>query len=152
MKFVKFVGKRPFYTVLMKTFLKKIPFFSFFLLNFEVKLFRKKITMNTEIKDYINARLALLRLEVAEKTAKATSAMVKLIVFGSLAFMVVLFCNIAIGWYLGQELKNNALGFGLVGAFYFVLLFFLMVFKRSLLERPVMNGVIKSFFAKKHEE
>jgi hypothetical protein len=108
--------------------------------------------MLKKIEDYINTRILLLRLEVSERIAKALATLYTKVVLLMLFGIFFFFASIAIGFYVGEELRSLPLGFGIVAAFYFILAIIFTAFHKSLLETPFMNRIIKVLFEQKEED
>lgn len=81
----------------------------------------KKESLATEIKAYIEARVQLLTLSIAEKisliVAHSLQKMLGLILMGTAIYFIFL----ALGFYLGELLGSNSLGFGIVSLPFLIL-------------------------------
>lgn len=97
---------------------------------------------------YVNDKIDAIRLETAEKAAKATSGMVTGYMIFSLANLVVWFAALALGFYLGEVLDSTALGFLIVAGFFLLLLIVMYVLRRTLITNAVISTIIKSFYKK----
>jgi hypothetical protein len=56
------------------------------------------------------------------------------------------------GFYFSNLLENSFYGFGIIAAFYLVLFFFLLLFRKALLEKYIINVVIRILFEDRHEQ
>lgn len=108
--------------------------------------------MLEEIQDYINARIALLRMEIMEKTAMAATILVLIGVIIFLFTVFIVFTSAALAYLLSDALDSSAAGFGIVSGAYFVLFLFVVIFRKALIEKPVLNFAIKYLFKKDEEE
>lgn len=109
--------------------------------------------MIKKLRDYINSRILLMRLEVSERFAKALALlfqnMVVLMFFGIFFF----FASMAAAFWIGESVRSIPVGFAVVAGFYLAVTLVLFVFRKSLIETPFMNKVIRILFEhKKHEE
>lgn len=94
------------------------------------------------IKEYASKRIDLLKIEATEKSSLSagvvTYLVLMLVAFG---FFIILF-NFGIAFLIGKALGNNSYGFLIVAAFYLLLMFILMVFKKKIVNY-VADQVIK---------
>jgi len=90
----------------------------------------------------------LLKLEATEKISKLAGAMFSGLLIAVMSFFIILFISMMIAWYFGQLLNNVYLGFGIISAFYVVVLILLLIFRKKVLERTITNTVINIFFEK----
>ncbi len=70
----------------------------------------------------------------------------KILLLGSVAFLVFLFLAIASAFAIGMYLENNALGFLIVGSILFVVLLLIFIFKKKLVEKPLLSKMSKIYF------
>src|SRR5690349_14555700 len=98
------------------------------------------------VENYVESKLLLVKLQAAEKISKLAGAMFSGLLIVVISFFIVLFLSMMIAWYFGQLLDNVYFGFGIISAFYIVLLILLLVFRKKVLERTIMNTVINIFF------
>ena len=74
-----------------------------------------------------------------------------LAVLGILSLFFLLFLSLAVGFYISDRMDNSYSGFFFVTLFY-LLVAVIVYLSRKSIERPVVNGIIKSFLATKPEE
>ncbi len=70
----------------------------------------------------------------------------KILLLGSLAFLVFLFIAIGSAFAIGMYLENNALGFLIVGGVFLVVLLLVFIFKKKLVEKPLLSKMSKIYF------
>lgn len=92
---------------------------------------------------YGKTTLELLKLKSLDKTADVASNLVSWLVIAIVAVLFFFFLNIGVAFWLGGLMGNNAYGFLAVAGFYVVLLLFFLVFRKSLLKKPVNNSIVK---------
>jgi hypothetical protein len=98
------------------------------------------------VEKYVEDRILLIRLQAAEKISKLSSAMFSGLLIAVLSFFIILFLSMMAAWYFGQLLENVFLGFGIISAFYILMLVLLLVFRKKLLEKSITNTVINIMF------
>ena len=100
------------------------------------------------VENYVENKILLVKLEATEKISKLAGAMFSGLLIAVISFFIILFISMMIAWYFGQLLDNVYLGFGIISAFYIVLLILLLVFRKKVLEKTITNTVINIFFEK----
>ena len=76
--------------------------------------------MKSDVKELIRLRIEILRLEAFEKASVVGSFVIYGLVVVNLVFFVLLFAFVALGFLIGEWVKNTAAGFGIVAAFYLI--------------------------------
>jgi ABC-type sugar transport system permease subunit len=104
------------------------------------------------VENYVQYKLHLVKLQAVEKISKLSAAMFAGIVIVVLSFFIVLFLSIMAAWYFGHLLGSPFKGFGIISAFYFLVLVLILIFRKKVLERTITNSVINIIFEKPHEE
>jgi hypothetical protein len=101
-----------------------------------------------DVKDYIDTRLELSKLQAVEQGSKLASAatvgFLLLIFFG----LIIFFASTAFAYYLGQKLGDIALGFLSVAGIYLVLALILFAGRKSWIGNPMTNLFIRKMLNK----
>ena len=105
----------------------------------------------TQLEDYIQDRLLLIKLQTAEKTARLAGILIAVLVIALLSFFVLLFISIMGGYYFASLTGSLFSGFGIIAAFYLLLLLVIIKNRKKLIESKVSNTIIKTFFEKEEE-
>ena len=98
-------------------------------------------------KEYVDTQLKLLQLRGLAKGSRIMGSLVLDVVRIVFTLFIVFFCSLALGFYLGEVLGSNALGFLLTGVIFFVLVLLIRAFEPSL-ERIFMNLTIRKVTSK----
>lgn len=94
------------------------------------------------LKEYASKRIDLLKIEATEKSSISAGMITYLVVLLiTFAFFVILF-NFGIAFLIGKAMGNYSYGFLIVAAFYLTVLFFIIAFKKRIINL-VANKVIK---------
>jgi hypothetical protein len=101
-----------------------------------------------DIRDYIEVKFDLLRLQIAESLSGIISKTATLVVIGYLLFFILLFLSLAAGYFCATLLGSNELGFLCVAGFYGLLLVLFLALKRRIIEKPVIKAIVKLLFPK----
>lgn len=98
-----------------------------------------------DLKDYIELKLEILKLDFQEKSAKAISKLVSVLILMLLVFFALFFLLMGLGFYFSQLLGSYAKGFALVGLIYFFLTVLFIILKKSWIEPSIENKIIAQF-------
>ena len=105
-----------------------------------------------QVKEYLNTRLAQLKLSFAEKTSKVVAIMIAVIVSALVFFLFLVLISVAGAIAIGQWLENYWLGFVIIAGVILLAGFILWILKDGWLRRPIMNALIKVMFDKDEDE
>lgn len=95
------------------------------------------------LKEFISKKIELLKMEAEEKTVLIFS-FITLFVIILIAFLFfILLLNIGVGLWIGSLLGNYAYGILIIAAFYFLLIFILLMARKSI-KAKVANYILKS--------
>jgi hypothetical protein len=104
------------------------------------------------VKAYIQVRIRLSALIATEKLAHFYAGLVsKLMVLLCLA-LAFLFGSLALAFYLGDVLNSVEGGFLAVMGLYVILAALILVLKKPLIERPLIDKIIKNVLGNSTEE
>jgi predicted membrane metal-binding protein len=110
------------------------------------KVYEKFSEIFTHVENYIEARVSLLKLDLAEKSAKMLSLMIGLLILGFVLTTTFLFFLISIALFLGEILGSYSLSFGLITLLMIVLVVFLILYRTQLIESPIANAIIRKLY------
>ncbi|WP_310994275.1 phage holin family protein [Aequorivita marina] len=102
--------------------------------------------------DYGISTAEYYRLRLFKSAMKGSISLVNLLVFGSLSLFVMLFLSVGAAFWLGTYFEHSYVGFFLVGAFYGILLIFMYVFGKKLIERGMLRKFSKFLFDEDDDE
>lgn len=105
-----------------------------------------------QVKEYVNTRLAQLKLLLAEKTSKIIAIMIAVILSALVFFLFLVLVSVAGAIAVGQWLENYWLGFLIIGGVILFTGFILWISKDTWLRKPIMNVLIKIMFEKEDDE
>jgi hypothetical protein len=108
-----------------------------------------KIEVLTQhLKVYANTSYDLIKLQATERTSVIGSGMISGLLVGLAGILFIFFLSTGAGFYLSEVLGNNYSGFGIIGAFYFILFIVLIIGRKKLIEKPMRNVIIRKIFSK----
>ena len=114
--------------------------------------FNNEDTFVEQVKEYVNTRIAQLKLSFAEKTSKVMSVMIAVVISALVFSLFLVLISIAGAMAIGQWLESPWLGFVIVGGVVLVVGLVLWVSKDRLIGKPIMNALIKVIFDKEEDE
>ena len=114
--------------------------------------FKKVESLIDKLRDYVNTRVAQLKLSFAEKVSKVASLMIALLLATLVFFLFLVLGCVAGAIAIGQWLNNYWLGFLIVAALIFFIGILMWSFKDKWLQKPIMNMLIKKLFDNEDEE
>ncbi len=98
------------------------------------------------LEEYISNRLQLIKMQTSEKSAKLVSLVFAGLVIALLAFFILLFLSIMAGYYFSELTHSQFYGFGIVAAFYMVLLVLVLYLRKRFLDKYISDLVVRIFF------
>ena len=107
-------------------------------------------TFFNDLKDsaslYIEQKIELGKLTGIDKGSKLSAKFISGLILGVLAFFAMLFISLMLAYYFSQLFQSYFAGFGLMAALHFMLFMMVMLARKSLIEKPIINGIIKTIF------
>ncbi len=91
------------------------------------------------IEDYSVSMAEYYKLRLFKSSMKGAISLVNLLVYGSLSLFVMLFLSIGAAFWLGTFFEHHYVGFLLIGAFYGIILFFMFIYGRKIIERYLLH-------------
>jgi len=108
--------------------------------------------IKNDIQEYIEVKFDLLRLRSAESLSRLLSIVLNIAILGFLSFFILLFLSIAAGYFLASLLQSNELGFLCVAGFYGLVMVIFIIFRKKIIERPIIKTIMKLIFPKSGED
>lgn len=97
------------------------------------------------LKEYIEKRIELIKLDATEKTLKVIGISVPFLMILILFIFFLILLNIALGLYIGMAVENYALGFLILAGIYLLFIIFIFLLRNSI-KKLIVNRAIKVFF------
>jgi preprotein translocase subunit Sss1 len=101
---------------------------------------------------YLESKVLLFKISAYEKIAKVTAVLFSSILVAFIGFFMFLFFSISLGFYLGELLQSNAIGFLIVGGIYFIIFLIVILFRKKLFEKYITDKVIEQLFEKEEND
>ena len=106
----------------------------------------------TMLRQYIGDRMLLFKLRATEQSARLTAIIIVGVVLLFLGFFMLLFISIMAGYYFAELTGSLFYGFGIVTAFYLVLLVIVLLLRKKHLQPYITNMVIRNAFDKSTDD
>jgi hypothetical protein len=95
------------------------------------------------LKEYVETRMEIYRLQSLRIFSKSAGYFAWIIVSLFLAFLIVLFTGVVIGFWFSSMLGSYIKGFGLVTLLMLAIFLLMAIFRKSLFVNPVIQSIIQ---------
>lgn len=102
-------------------------------------------------KEYIETQVDLLKLRAIVKSARISGVIALDLMKLLLSLIIIFFLSLSLGFFLGELMHSNALGFLITGVF-FVIVLLIVIAKEPKLEAKFMNLVVKRIMSRWNED
>lgn len=103
--------------------------------------------LQTSIKHYLNTNYDLLKLESGAKLSNAGASLLSWVLVVKVIGLLVLFFSLGLAFYVSEQVDSYSLGFFVVGFFYLFMTIVFLILRKTLLERPLRDSIIRNLFA-----
>jgi len=103
-------------------------------------------SIRKDIQEYLEVQLDLIRLHTAESLSRVFSKIAIFAITGFLLLLILIFFSLAAGFYLGEIMGSEFIGFLIVSGFYLVVLIAFLLLRKKLVERPIIKAMVKIMF------
>jgi hypothetical protein len=101
-----------------------------------------------DLQEYFQVQFDLTKIHTAESLSRIFSQAANIVVTGYLLFFILLFLSFSAGYFIASLFDSYELGFLCVACFYFLILIFFLMFKKQIVERPIIKAIVNLFFPK----
>src|SRR5690606_24719445 len=98
------------------------------------------------LKSYLNTRIELLKLQMTDKLASASSSVVAIVLLVLASISCIFFFSCWAALYLSSKIGDTYSGFAIVGGLYLVISIILILGRKQILVTPLRNQIIKCLF------
>lgn len=96
-------------------------------------------TISEKFQDFGTSTAEYYKLRLFKSSMKGAVSLVNLLVFGSFSLFIMLFISIGVALYLGIIMESSYAGFLIVGGFYALVMVFLVLFGKKMIERSLLK-------------
>ena len=104
-----------------------------------------------DVREYIDARQELLKLQVVKKTTRVASGIISIIIIVPFFLLAFLFVSIALAHLFGEMWGHEYAGYLTVTFLYIIIGLLLVVFRKKWLVIPIMDQMIKQILSKDND-
>ena len=98
-----------------------------------------------QLKEYVETRLKLAKLDAIDKSTSVLASMVMDVVVAISLILTFLFLSFSLAFYLSSLFHSYCAGFGAVAGLY-LLIALIIIFNKEKLQRPLVNLFIRKLF------
>ncbi|OQP55923.1 hypothetical protein A4H97_20255 [Niastella yeongjuensis] len=99
--------------------------------------------LTDHVKEYINTRVELTKLQIAEKTSLIISQLIAITIVALFFLLFLIFGSIAGAWALSNWIGKPYAGFLIVAGIYLLLGIIVWIARGRFLRYPIMNAIIR---------
>jgi len=96
-----------------------------------------------KINQYIDKRILLMRLQVADKASRIASTVLTAIILIIIGLFVLIFASFTAGYWLTDLTESPVIGFGIVALFYLFVFLLVIFFLRKVVRNFLVDKFIK---------
>lgn len=98
------------------------------------------------VKDYINNRIAAVKLQTAEKTSKFASNFIAIAVAAAIMLVFTIFISMGAAFWLSDSIGNLWSGFFIVSGVWLLIALVVWFSRERILRMPIMNKMLHEMF------
>jgi len=102
--------------------------------------------LHEDTKAFVESAIAYYKLKVFKLAMQSLSLIFKILLVVLCLGVLLLFCSFAAAFAIGDSLNNDSLGFLIVGGVYLFFIILIYVFRRQVVESPILIKFSKIFF------
>ena len=110
------------------------------------KIFSKVEQLSDNVKDYVNNKIELTKINVAEKSSAVLSNLMAGIVVAIVFSFFLLFASVALSFVLGKCFGETWIGFLIVAGIYLLIGLVIWFGREKIIRLPVMNTILQQLF------
>lgn len=102
--------------------------------------------ISAKAEETLDSNVAYYKLFVFRFIAKTSYGLLMIFVLGMASLLVLFFLTFAAAFAIGSWLNSIALGFVCMGFFYFLLACIALIFRKKLIEKPLLSRLSEAYF------
>lgn len=110
------------------------------------KIFSKVEELTDNVKEYVNNKIELAKLNVAEKSSSVLSNLMAGIIVAIVFTLFVVFASVALSLVLGEWLGETWIGFLIVAGIYLLIGLIIWFGREKIIRLPIMNTILQQLF------
>ena len=114
--------------------------------------FAKVEELADHVKEYINNRIASMKLSVAEKISAVLSNIIALLIVLTVFVFFIVFSGIALAFLFAKLTGEYYWGFLIVAGIYGLTGILVWTLKEKIIRLPIMNAILQQLFKEENDE
>ena len=110
------------------------------------------VEVPTKANTAFNSQFAYYKMIVFRFIAKSSYGLITFFVYAFACLLILFFLSLAGAYAIGEALGSNGLGFAIVGAFYILLSLVVLLFRKKLIERSLLQKLSEIYFKSDPED
>ena len=110
------------------------------------------VEVPTKANTAFNSQFAYYKMIVFRFIAKSSYGLITFFVYAFACLLILFFLSLATAYAIGEALGSNGLGFAIVGAFYILLSLVVLLFRKKLIERSLLQKLSEIYFKSDPED
>jgi phosphate/sulfate permease len=110
------------------------------------EIFKKAEKLAEDAKEYINTRIEILKLTIAEKSSAVLATIIAGVIAALIFSFFLLFISITVAVILSTWIGKPYIGFLIVAGFYLISGVIILKFREQIIRIPIMNSIIRQLF------
>ena len=106
----------------------------------------------TKANSALNSQVAYYKLFLFRFIAKSSYGLITLFVVAFAGLLILFFLSLAGAYAIGEALGSNGLGFAIVGGFYILVAVLVLLFRKRLIERPLLEKLSEIYFKEEPDD
>jgi uncharacterized membrane protein YqjE len=108
--------------------------------------FEKIEELAAHVKEYINNRISIIKLNTAEQTSRVASYLIAIAMALTFFLFFIIFSSIALAYVFAEWTGKLYWGFLIVAGIYLLLGIIIWAARVKLLQLPIMNALLRELF------
>ncbi|GIM53188.1 hypothetical protein ACI76O_10720 [Capnocytophaga cynodegmi] len=108
--------------------------------------------ISTRTGEALDSNVSYYKLFAFRFIAKSSYGLINIFLIGLVSLLVLFFLSFAAAFAIGSWLESFALGFLAMGAFYSLVAFIAFIFRKNLIEKPLLNRLSEAYFKSDDED
>jgi hypothetical protein len=114
--------------------------------------FTKVEELADHVKEYLNNRIASVKLSTAEKSSGLLANIIARAIVALVFVFFIAFASVAVAYVFAKFTGELYWGFLMVAGIYLLLGLLVWVFREKILRMPIMNGMLQQLFKNDDDE
>ncbi len=95
-----------------------------------------------KLENFSKTSIDLFKLKAIDKLSAILSSTIYILLIGLLAFVFILFLNLAMAFWISDLLGKAYAGFFIISGFYLLLVLVVVIFNKKIIKAPVITALI----------